>query len=139
MASKFVELMAQQGAAGIRNPVNRFLLNLPSSSPVAGVAGQQQAAAQPRPAQPAKQERKLNSMQEKLFNRLITGKDAGFSIPGPGILPGVAVRPEVRKMFEDVGGITGMDVTNLSPDEERGLMFILDPVWVAKRQPNGQG
>ena len=69
--------------------------------------------------------------------RIRTVADTGFAVPGPGVLPGFALRPEVRQAFEEMGGVAGFDTTNMSPEEEKGLAFIIDPKWVAERQGGG--
>ena len=140
------ELLALQGARALHNPIARYALGLASTDkgsytktpPVAsggspGGTGNGPGVKQtpigsqgkPSPEQ---------SLQDKLLARMITVKDSGFAIPnGQGILPGVALRPEVRKAFEDAGGVVGIDITELSPEEERGLAMLLDPQWTSRR------
>jgi hypothetical protein len=142
---RLVAMLASQGPKAINNPVARFVMNLPagqkgvdasralaqygySSDAIANAIKQQapkrqeQAAAEP------------SSIQAKLLARVRTGSETGFAVPGPGVLPGFALRPEVRAAFESMGGVAGFDVSNLSPEEEKGLAFIIDPKWVAERQ-----
>jgi hypothetical protein len=127
--NRLAQLLAQQGAAGIRNPVNRYLLGLPSTSPTAQDAQQLQTRNQEdmRRREAAQRE---NSLKDKLFKRFITVDQAGFGVPGKGVITGAALRPEVQEAFKDLGGVSAIDVTNMSPEEETALMMYLDPKWV---------
>jgi len=136
---RLVALLANQGAKAINNPVARYALGLPSGTQ--GVEQPRQAQQPAVPSPPAQGQRQTtpSSIQEKLMARVRTVKDTGFAVPAPGsgILPGFALRPEVRAAFEDMGGVAGFDASNMSPEEEKGLAFIIDPEWVAERQGGG--
>lgn len=129
---KLVALLASQGSKAMSNPVARFALGLP-----VGGRGVEQAAAAQSGSPASSTGRKQNagpSIQDKLFARVRTVQDTGFAVPGPGVLPGYALRPEVRELFKDQGGVSGYDVSNITPEEQQGLAMLLDPKWVAGHQ-----
>lgn len=127
LRAMLAQRMANQGAGGVRNPVNRMLLGLSNPAaegPAPGVVVQPSAAA--TGAEPAL------GLRDRLFRRFISAQQAGFATPGPNIIPGAALRPQVQEAFKDAGGVFGVDVTDLSPEETNALRFMLDPSWVAQ-------
>jgi hypothetical protein len=129
-------MLASQGAKGIRNPVARFALGLPTGGlQVPEPQAQQVATQQGQGSSSGGAAR--SGIQDRLLARIRTRNDTGFAVPGPGTIPGFALRPEVRQMFEGQGGVSAIDVSNLSPEEENGLMIMLDPKWVSEHQPSG--
>jgi predicted naringenin-chalcone synthase len=136
---RLVAMLAAQGPKALNNPVTRFALGLPSGTQgVEQAQPQQQVQSPESQSQPVQAQRQSTpyGIQEKLLARIRTVSDTGFAVPaaGSGILPGYALRPEVRKVFEGMGGVAGFDTNNMSPEEEKGLAFILDPNWVKERQ-----
>jgi len=130
---RLVAMLASQGPKALQNPVTRFALGLPIGNQ--GVIPQPQPQPQPQPSSEKTAQGKNNSgIQEKLLARIRTVAETGFAVPGPGILPGYALRPEVRAAFDEMGGVSGFDATKLSPDEEKGLALIIDPNWVRERR-----
>jgi|WetSurMetagenome_2_1015567.scaffolds.fasta_scaffold10221_15 hypothetical protein len=126
--NQLAALLALRGSESMRNPVTRFALGLPLGS-------RAQQPSQPRSA--FSQSQTASGVRDKLLARIRTVKDTGFAVPGPGVLPGYSLRPEVRQMFAEQGGVAGFDVSNLSPDEQKGLAFILDPKWVNENTGGG--
>lgn len=106
----------------LSNPVNRYLLGLPTEAPGAQV--REQVA--PMEAAPQQQP---DPVWQKLLKRVRTVSETGLATPGPGTIPGAALRPEVQAMFKDLGGPSAIDVSNMSPEEEKALRLIIDPTW----------
>jgi hypothetical protein len=138
-----VNMVARPGGQGVHNPVARHVLGFPSESGVgaAGAAADSGPAARP-PSTPSGRENAtasaVESVQDKLFKRLLFADAVGYGVPGPGVLTGAAFRSALRSMGEERGGLVGMDVTNLSPEEERALPILLDPEWVARQRRSQQ-
>jgi hypothetical protein len=80
-------------------------------------------------SQPVEQNKTL---QDKLYARILTDENMPASLDN--ILPGYALRPEVQKVFGNKA--LGISLANMSPEEQRGLRFILDPQWI-KEQGGG--
>jgi hypothetical protein len=127
--------LASQGKRSVRNPIARFALGLPTGS--SGVDETTQYASQKQLGKDPSKPATSSAIQDKLLARIRTVSDTGFAVPGPGVLPGYALRPEVRQAFESMGGVAGFDVSNMSPEEQNGLRLLLDPKWVAENQGRG--
>jgi hypothetical protein len=129
-------LLAQTGGRALRSPVVRYVAGLPSSdlgSPDAQRPGDLSSREKPRPSTPEKP-----SVQDRLFKRLLFADSVGYGVPGQGILTGAAFRSSLRSLGEERGGLVGMDITDLSPEEERALPILLDPAWVDRQRRSQQ-
>lgn len=124
--------IASQGADTRANPVVNMLMGW------RGNAAQQQPT-QPKPRAQARaqsiapQQTQGQDVQARILARIKTTDETGLARPGEGMLPGMALRPEVRKLFEPAGGASMIDISNLSPEERNGLKMLIDPSW-AQRQ-----
>jgi hypothetical protein len=77
------------------------------------------------------------SIRDKLFSRMLTVNNPGPSQEQAQILPGYAIRPEIRKIFANEGGLMGVDITGLSDVEKQALRMFIDPAYEAENQGNG--
>jgi hypothetical protein len=114
---------AQTGGESMRSPIVRDLLGLR----VGGLYGQPAATGDPVAQQPRRDTRQPDSIQDRLFRRMLVADDVGYGTPGEGVLSAGALRPEVRQLFEDRGGVVGVDITNMTPEERNALRVLLDP------------
>lgn len=90
-------------------------------SPAGGAAGGQGKKA-PTEAQ---------VMADFALRRIVTGDSSGWGgALDPGVVTGAALRKDVRDAFEKYGGVTGVYIGNMSPEEKRRMLLLLDPVWV---------
>lgn len=136
-------LVASSGGRELHSPVVRFVMGLPASDMGSPSPSQPQARPSSRPpsapeAQSTTEAQSKESVQDKLFKRLLFADTVGYGVPGPGVLTGAAFRSALRGMGEERGGLVGMDVTNLTPEEERALPILLDPEWVERQRRNQQ-
>jgi hypothetical protein len=119
------EAMAQSGG---KSPVARRLLGLPI-----GVKRRAASSGDSSPAQSSSETPSpAQALQDELFRRMLFSKDVGFGIPGPGTIPGSALRKDVRDLFEDEGGVVAIDITKMSPEVERALSMLLDRDWAVR-------
>lgn len=73
-----------------------------------------------------------DSARDELLRRMLTRDKVGYGVPGPGVLTAAALRPDVRALFEDQGGVIGIDITDMPPAVASELALLLDHEWAAK-------
>ena len=122
------EAAARLASGETHNPIVRFVAGLP-----------QLPSPRPRQYRPASPQRPTQqSLQDKLLARIKTIEETGYGHPGGNMLPAAALRPEVAKLFAGAGGVSGIDVSNMTPEEQRGLRLFLSPQWVMAQNNPGQ-
>lgn len=135
--------LAALGSKAPTNPVVMYLMGNPAKTAPGKPAAPQPAQPNPvvRAATSAGKaiEDQAKAIQAKLLSRIRTVEETGWGQPGPGTLPGAALRPEVRSMFEPAGGVSVIDLNGITPEEQNYLRFLLDPSWVAKQNDPGSG
>ena len=138
--------LAQPG--GVANPVLRYLAGLPESGGLPSAGGGEPVPQSRAPRQKVKKMNpeieRLMAVQNKIRMRMAGGrrsaidarlKAAGNPLSatairaGPGYLPAVAFRKEIRDQYAD-DPLEMVPTNNLSPEEQGELAKMLDPEWV---------
>ncbi|OFW58433.1 MAG: hypothetical protein A2Y75_01610 [Candidatus Solincola sediminis] len=127
-------LLYQSKGSDLNNPVVRSYLGLKQGDPgtnIAGLFSPQAATANPQPKKESAEPSQV--LQDALLKRMKFANDVGFATPGPGMLTGAALKPEVRQWGEEYGGgIVAVDLSGITPSEEKALRYMLDPKWLER-------
>lgn len=122
------EILAASKGKALKSPIMRARLGLETTNPVATPNVQQKTQQNTQ----QKNQPQLPSAAPEIFKRILVADNVGYGKPGPGTIPGSALRKDVRDLFEELGGAVAIDISNLSPQEEQQLAMILEPGWAAR-------
>lgn len=134
MSKRLADLLSDSKGEALNSPVVRMALGLPVGAP-----GSRSEAAPRAPSVVQKQAAAVapsKSIQDAIIKRFKFVDEVGYVRPGPGMLSGAKLRPEVQKWGEEYGGgIVAIDMTDITPAEVNALRYMIDPKWF--EQGNG--
>lgn len=118
------EVVAKSRGKALASPVVRSMI---------GMGGEDLGREQKKPVAPMAQQPDMNQARDELLRRMLTRDKVGYGVPGPGVLTAAALRPDVRALFEDQGGVIGVDITDMPTEVASELALLLDPDWAKNR------